>query len=185
MTVTSMMVSGSSLIVQNGAFVQNGAPYVIASDRRIKRDIAPVTEALNKLSLLKGVYFNWREDAPNELLFDKKRHVGLIAQNVLQVVPEAVDQIGTGQYLGVDYMSLVSLLISGLNELGRNLDRRNLAKDYSQQLNSRIAVLQDLQHKFKLLEMEQQNLVHETEVLKVTHEELLRNSSFLLQKLNL
>lgn len=124
MTVNSLWIS-SGLTVQNGGLVQNTQPFTVASDRRLKRDITYVQGAVEKISKLKGVYFNWLHDKPNDLKFlDNRRHIGLIAQDVREIVPEAVSEIQNGEYLGVDYGSLVSLLIAAFNEIqaGKKLE---------------------------------------------------------------
>jgi hypothetical protein len=74
--------------------------------------VTPITGALDKLSKLKGVYFSWKH-------IDEKitnRNVGLIAQDVQEVLPVAVEFLD-GDLLGINYNSLISLLIEGINEL--------------------------------------------------------------------
>jgi hypothetical protein len=80
------------------------------SDERLKENIAPLAGALLKIGQLSGVYFNMK-NAPNQ------REVGLIAQNVNEVLPEAVRVVDprTG-HLGVSYPSLVPLLVEAVKE---------------------------------------------------------------------
>jgi hypothetical protein len=81
------------------------------SDERLKENIAPVQNALDKLRQLRGVYFNMK-DAPGQ------REVGLIAQDVQGVLPEAVRVVEPeGGYLGVSYSSVVPLLVEALKEI--------------------------------------------------------------------
>jgi len=51
------------------------------------------------------------------LKFDDKRHIGVLAQDVQGVLPETVDEIAGGKYLGVDYPALIPLLIEAIKEL--------------------------------------------------------------------
>jgi hypothetical protein len=51
------------------------------------------------------------------MTFDKDRHVGVIAQDVQRVLPEATAAIMGGRYLGVRYTSLIPLLIESVKEL--------------------------------------------------------------------
>jgi hypothetical protein len=53
----------------------------------------------------------------NWIYFDDRRHIGLIAQEVQEVLPEVVSEIHGNQYLDVDYSSILSLLIESINEL--------------------------------------------------------------------
>jgi hypothetical protein len=50
-------------------------------------------------------------DEASGLVFDEDRHVGLMAQDVQQVLPEVVHPIHGGRFLSVDYTSIVPLLI--------------------------------------------------------------------------
>jgi len=57
------------------------------------------------------------EDDRSGHRFDSKRHVGVIAQEVKEVLPEVVDEIYDGKFLGVDYPALIPLLIEAVREL--------------------------------------------------------------------
>ena len=88
------------------------------SDSRIKDNIIVIDDALNKVSKLKGVTYN-RIDVDDK----DKRYVGLIAQDVQSVMPEAVnvnnDEINT---LSVDYQGLIGLLVESIKELKLEID---------------------------------------------------------------
>jgi len=94
-----------------------GSSTITTSDRRLKTNIKPIDNALSKVSKLNGVYFNWIQDEPTGLQFDEKRHVGVLAQEVEQVLPEVVQYFKGGRYLGVDYPSIIPLLIEAIHEL--------------------------------------------------------------------
>lgn len=81
------------------------------SDRRLKENIEPIENALDKVKNLEGIRFNMI-DTPAE------REVGLIAQDVQEVLPEAVRVVDpdTG-HLGVSYASVVPLLIEAMKEM--------------------------------------------------------------------
>ena len=104
-TGTSVNVAGS--IIAGG----NVTAY---SDRRIKENIEPITNALSKVQQLNGVTFN-RSD-----LSDKtKRYAGLIAQDIEVVLPEAVEGTST---LRVDYNATIGLLVEAIKELKTEVD---------------------------------------------------------------
>ncbi len=78
------------------------------SDRRLKKDIVPVTGALAKALALQGVYFNFKKDPA-------RRRIGFIAQDVEPIVPEVVHTDGNG-YKSVEYDRLMALLIEAIKE---------------------------------------------------------------------
>jgi hypothetical protein len=62
------------------------------SDIRLKQNINPTTYGLNTISLLNPVKFNWINGfEPSE---DGKDMLGFVAQEVLEVIPEAVESFG-------------------------------------------------------------------------------------------
>ncbi len=93
------------------------------SDKRLKTEIEEINsnEALKKVMKLQGVRYHWNtKKFPHRLGFDEKREVGLIAQDVEQVVPEVVDRASDG-YLTLDYGKLVSILIESTKAIWHNI----------------------------------------------------------------
>merc|ERR1712054_683647 len=90
---------------------------ITASDMRLKTDIVRLEGSLAKVRKLRGVYYNWVKKDNSPQNFDAKRHVGVIAQEVKNVLPEVVGEIYDGEYLGVDYPALIPLLIEAMHEL--------------------------------------------------------------------
>jgi len=115
LTIKGDMVIMGGLTVQGFTKLKYSA--VVYSDRQLKTNLLPITGALDKVSRLQGVYFDWIKNEKSGLAFDEKRHVGVIAQNVLDVLPEAVDRKDGGNYLGVDYSAMVPLLIEAIHDL--------------------------------------------------------------------
>jgi hypothetical protein len=84
--------------------------FTTTSDARLKEDIAPITGALDRLAAVDGVSFRF--------LGAEEPRLGLVAQNVMQSVPEAVSVCdGESGYLGVDYQAMIPLLIEAVKEL--------------------------------------------------------------------
>jgi hypothetical protein len=80
------------------------------SDIRIKGEIETINSALNKVIQLRGVtYIRTDEDAP------KGKQMGVIAQEILEVVPEVVNQDASGMY-NVSYGNLAGLFIEAIKE---------------------------------------------------------------------
>ena len=88
---------------------------VTSSDRKLKTDIKTLENACEKVCNLRGVSFTWDHGRKTG-----KKDIGLIAQEVEQVVPEIV---GEAELLDgtmakhVDYPKLVALLIEANKEL--------------------------------------------------------------------
>ena len=89
-----------------------------SSDQRMKDNIFIINDPLEKINSLRGVTFNWNDKGPKWTKLEKwktDRDVGVIAQEVQKVLPEAVRKRENG-YLSVDYKRLTPLLIEGIKE---------------------------------------------------------------------
>jgi hypothetical protein len=84
---------------------------VSPSDMRLKKEIAPIHNALEKVSSLRGVNFKWKDEEKSDEL-----QMGVIAQEVETVFPEAVSHDNDG-YMSVAYGHLVAPLIEAIKEL--------------------------------------------------------------------
>lgn len=99
------------------------------SSRRWKSDIKPLEGALDKVERLRGVSFDWREDG--------KHDIGLIAEEVGEVVPEVVAYEENGSDAkSVDYARLVPLLVESIKEQQEVIRGQNAALT---ELNARMA----------------------------------------------
>ncbi|EQC44479.1 endosialidase chaperone [Bacteriovorax sp. BSW11_IV] len=112
------MGSASYKLHVNGAVAGNSA-FVNTSDERYKKDIHTIESASEKIKKLKGVEFVWRNDEFPNKEFKVGQDIGVIAQNVLSVFPEAVEVDDDGYY-SVAYSKLVAPLIEAFKELDQN-----------------------------------------------------------------
>jgi hypothetical protein len=82
------------------------------SDKRLKDNITPITNPLEKLLRLSGNTFKWTAEhyATQDSSLVKEYDVGVVAQEVQAVLPEAVHERDNGM-LAVDYQKLIPLLI--------------------------------------------------------------------------
>lgn len=87
--------------------------FVTTSDARLKTTIAPITDALNKLQQLNGVTF--------EMAGDPRPRMGLLAQHVQAVAPEAV--IETEGVLRLAYGNLIGLLVEAIKDLATQVEQ--------------------------------------------------------------
>ena len=81
--------------------------FLTASDYRLKDDVRPITDYQTILSSVDGVRFHWKKTGEAD--------VGVIAQSLLSVLPEAVTESG-GIYK-VDYSKLIPVLIQSVKAL--------------------------------------------------------------------
>ena len=83
------------------------------SDSNIKTNIRRISNALDKVSQLSGYTFN--------LTHNNDTSTGLIAQEVMSVLPEAVSRDTRGIY-GVAYGNMMGLIVESIKELKSEID---------------------------------------------------------------
>jgi len=108
-TGTLVFTGGSgSVSFGTGGTISASGDITAFSDRRLKENIEPIDNALEKLQSINGVTFN--------TIGQEKRQAGLIAQDLQKVLPEAVHENEDGM-LSVAYGNTVSLLVQAIKEL--------------------------------------------------------------------
>lgn len=100
----------------NGAVAGVGA-YNALSDRRYKKDFEKIPDALERVVALNGFYYQWRQDEHPDLKFEKGRDMGVIAQEVQKVFPEAVSTDKKSGIMSVAYSKLIAPIIEAIKEL--------------------------------------------------------------------
>ncbi len=93
----------------------------ITSDVRLKTDIKPLEgSSLEKVKQLNAKTYLWKDDLMGK---GDKREIGLIAQEVAEVVPEVVSKMSRdADTLGVAYTQLVPLLVEAVKELSAKVE---------------------------------------------------------------
>jgi hypothetical protein len=98
----------------NGTFTATGN-ITAYSDRRVKAQFEPITDALAKVQQLNGqTYIRTDMDDAN------RRYAGLIAQDVEAVLPEAVSEVE--DHLTLDYSGTIGLLVEAIKELKQEVN---------------------------------------------------------------
>lgn len=82
------------------------------SDIRLKKDIEPISNPLEKMGRIKGYSFVMERE--------KSKRYGVVAQEVEKVFPELVSE--TSGYKGVDYIGLIGPLVAAVNDLKKEND---------------------------------------------------------------
>lgn len=120
------------LHVHNGNIRTNGcligSNLLCPSDTRLKEDIHTLDHALDRVGRLRGVEYRWRDEVIQKQSLPVGPQVGLIAQEVQDVVPQAVIK-GSDGYLTVDYTRLVPLLIEGMKEQQKQIEMQQYQID--------------------------------------------------------
>jgi hypothetical protein len=97
---------------------------VLTSDSRLKKSITPLSGALAKILQLKGYSYHWKD----QKRFTPKKQIGLIAQEVQMVYPEAVSK-GPDGFLAVSYSHLLAPVIEAIKELSQNFSDESRHRD--------------------------------------------------------
>ena len=116
-TASTSKITGAITVV--GGVGVSGALYVggdvvayAASDKRLKNNIKPIENALDKVMSISGNTFDWNEELQDS---HKGTDVGVVAQEIEAVLPEIVTTRDNG-FLAVKYEKLVALLIESTKE---------------------------------------------------------------------
>ena len=99
-------ISGSTIRASGDIIAFN------SSDKRLKDNIVTIGSPLQKIGRIGGYEFDWNE---NQHVY-RGHDVGVIAQEIEEVIPEAVKD-RDGGYKGVQYDKIIPLLIEGIKEL--------------------------------------------------------------------
>lgn len=97
----------------------SGLGAFLASDDRLKNKIGPIHDSLDRVDEIETFYYQLNDVASLAGGDTTKRQVGVSAQSVLGVLPEALSRVpidGT-DYLAVEYQRLIPLLVSAIQDL--------------------------------------------------------------------
>lgn len=94
------------------------AGITTGSDRKLKENIEPTSvKALDKINALNLVAFDYIKDKTHE-------EIGLIAQEVLDIIPGSVEKYeGEDNHLTINYSKFVPYLIKAIQELNQKLEK--------------------------------------------------------------
>jgi hypothetical protein len=92
---------------------------VAYSDRRAKENIVTIDSGLDRVLKMRGVFYNRIDDKT------KKRQIGVIAQEVEEVLPEAVTYCDVNDEYGVAYGNLTGLLIEAVKDQNKIIEKQS------------------------------------------------------------
>jgi trimeric autotransporter adhesin len=122
----------------DGVYIaQNGSAWADVSDERLKTSFVPIENAVDKLNTLQAINFKWKYGSEER---QSKNNLGLIAQEVHKVFPEAVDdydledfklidhptiegtkQVAQGSW-GLSRTTLIPVLVKAIQELSAEVE---------------------------------------------------------------
>ena len=107
--------SGPSYTLDVLGTIRATGDVIAYSDARVKDNVVPIENALEKVVSLRGVSYT-RKDTD-----DKSRKLGVIAQELLPIIPEVVSKDQHGNY-SVSYGNIVGLLIEAIKEQQQQIE---------------------------------------------------------------
>jgi len=134
-----------------GSFSAADGVYTPASDRRLKKDINPIAETLNRLLDLKPSTYAMKFGDSDE------RQIGFIAQEVQPLFPELVyevfDDKSGNTYMTMNYGGMAVVAIKAIQEQQQVIEQQAvIIKDQSAQISLLEDKYQDLEKRLKALE---------------------------------
>jgi trimeric autotransporter adhesin len=135
--LTNSAVTHGNLTI-NGTITATGdITAFFTSDIRHKNNVELIDNALDKVNALNGVTWEWNDDVDE--VTKQTPTTGLIAQDVLDVLPEVVKTRENG-FLALDYSKMVGLLVEAIKE--QDVVIQKLKSDMTQ-LSTTITVFED------------------------------------------
>ena len=90
-----------------------------SSDIRLKENIVPIVNALEKVNQISGNTYDWKAGY-EEIHSHKGNDVGVIAQEIEEILPQIVTNRDNG-YKAVQYEKIIPLLIEAIKELSAKI----------------------------------------------------------------
>jgi len=113
---------GSYRLYVNGTAYSTGGWQ--SSDLRLKENIKPLTNVLEKIENISGVGFNWKTNEYPEKGLPEGRQIGIIAQEVEKEFPELVNEDNEG-YKTLAYERFVAVLLQAIKEQQKQIEQLN------------------------------------------------------------
>lgn len=116
-----------------------------SSDARLKKNITPIDNALNKIMKIRGTSFEFRQDEFKDYQFAHGLQFGFIAQELEDVLPEVVNTDSNG-YKAINYSEIIPVLTEAVKEQQKTIEKleaeNNLLKKENKQINTRLEHLE-------------------------------------------
>jgi hypothetical protein len=91
----------------------------VSSSREYKENMSTIPSALDKVMLLDGIYYDWKEELQEDM--GSGRAMGFIAEDVKEVIPEATGEDSKGN-ASMYYGRMTALLVNAVKELKQEVE---------------------------------------------------------------
>ncbi len=118
--------TGNLKLYING--ITQGVAFLSSSDRKFKKDIKSIENALEKVQKIEGKTYFWDIENNKDKNFDNGGHSGFIAQELEKVLPHLVATSENGEK-AVNYMELMPYLVEAIKA------QQNQIKEQQSQIN--------------------------------------------------
>lgn len=103
-------------VLINNDLIVTGSLYN-TSDERLKENINKINdESVDKLFTFNPILFSYKND------YKKKRHYGVLAQDVEKVFPELVEDNNISGYKTVNYQELIPIMLAKMKKMQYEID---------------------------------------------------------------
>lgn len=113
---THLYVKGAQFIFDHAGNASCNQ-WISTSDIRLKAHLNDIENAKDKVRTLRGRTYYKRNNIVEDKYSYYEIEAGLVAQEVQEVLPEAVRKIGDTEFLGVNYGGIAALLVNAINEM--------------------------------------------------------------------
>jgi hypothetical protein len=103
------------------------ASFLYSSDRRLKKNIEPLTDNLSKILHIQPVSYLWKDPSRGT-----GEQIGFIAQNVQSVAPQIVHTDASTTLESIDYARLTPFLVGSVQELNAKIEAQQKQIDEQQ-----------------------------------------------------
>lgn len=156
--ITSSDLATSSILFYANTVYGPSTTFTSFSDKRLKENIKPAKYGLNDIKKINIYEYNLKDESI------KKRQIGVIAQEMKEVIPEGVKQLPSGYYtVSADW--LIFPMVNAIKELDKTFV--SLKSDLTKYFNEYIVLVsrvKTLEKEVKTLERENKSLTKEVSI---------------------
>lgn len=114
-------VRGANFTFRSVDGAAHAVSWVSTSDKRLKSNLEKIENAVDKVNTLTGYVYDKKSDLKETEYSFVTREAGIIAQELKEVLPEAVSSFGEDEILGVNSAAVNALLVNAIKELSADL----------------------------------------------------------------
>jgi hypothetical protein len=119
-----LLLNGAITSTASSYYYNAGTVYAVdfaaTSDASLKDITGNIDNPLDKLARINGVSYFWNNKAKSQGIPSGQKRLGVLAQEVQKVAPEAVSE--NNGHLSVNYTQLIPILIEAIKELNKKID---------------------------------------------------------------